>query len=1377
MKKSKLLIGLCALTAVIGLAACDNSEEPPAGDDPIVEATEYTVTFNSQEGSAVSAQKVKEGEKVKEPTAPTREGYTFKGWYKEASCTNAWNFGSDTVSGAVTLYAKWEKKPEEVKSYTVSFDSDGGSAVEAQKVESGKKATRPVSPTKEGYLFMGWYTDVNKTQEFDFVNDVITQNMTLYAKWEEITESITVFFNSKEGSVVAPITNVSSGSKIEKPVDPTRTGYTFVGWYKDTEGTLTEKFDFETEVVTESMTLYAKWEINVYTVTFDSDGGSVVEAQKVEYNKKATRVTPTKEGYLFMGWYTDENKTQEFDFVNTVITQNITLYAKWEGNPDEIVVFFNSKDGSLVDPIRNIVSGSKIEKPADPVREGYRFVGWFRETGGELRYEFNFETDVITESIVLFAKWEIIQTYSVTYEINGHGVQPEGLPSVTNLPESLPVLEAEGFRFEGWYLDNTTFQHQVEGGQEVTQNTTLYAKWVELSAYEKFLALGNVMYKNEFDDLTEKVYDLTETQDLPQSGDLLGYVTNGTMIDPFSETNSVSITENGLFIKDASTATTNALLYLGEISLKKIDLHIELQVDQVAGKWSILGLVNDLESLSPVISVRTGDKKDNKAPLGYKTSDKEDYVNGLAYVANQTMIIDLTLDTLHNKVSFKYTQGTNVAEFKDVELSVPVSSIYAISFGTAASASRNILVEKLAVRVESYELNEFKEAVLSQYDAFYSALGVDINYTQNKEVLIKAYTDGKAAVEAAETEEAIMAALNAAIEAMLAVESDAAISLNAKKTEVIKALLALREENAPNFTFEENQKEFERLFEYYLSELERSMDEAWIEQVVSLVMERLNSIQTDSQYLEQYKWQLLEQVREEYRRENYTSEQNESLYNETWQQMEEALNNATTREELETVIEDGRNKLALIKTDAEVLEDMKTQALEELQSFGDTADITDEIILALIEDARNDGLNKISQATTVYEVEAALNEAKDMITTQIEVASMTLEEAQTRSKDTLQSYVWAQPYPEHEEVLAAFNEGIAKIEASATNAEALQACTDAKAVIEFIVCKLTAIEELNVYKDMLQSKYYLEEAKAVFEVGYEDLLMTIKNAADADMVAKELENSIAALLEKEQDAINLELAAREEYSYSEMQNDTPKVADFVSYATEVGKGKKPTAGQIFGDFFKVTVVGTSSTKKSDTEVGMSIKGNSVWEVTTTYDNADLTLLYYSTSAGRIFTLKGPDGALFGEGTSGPGVYEANTWGKNKPYTITLGKAGTYTLEFDVNEHKLSNVTLVEKKPQVIVAKVNALVVDIIKFDAVSVGTDPMTLFENVQLELEVPGQEGRVWLPITEGYSLQLRCNGEEVQDMQQAGYYEIIIFYGSVPTQYNSYLFSVEVK
>ena len=90
---------------------------------------------------------------------------------------------------------------------------------------------------------------------------------------------------------------------------------------------------------------------------------------------------------------------------------------------------------------------------------------------------------------------------------------------------------------------------------------------------------------------------------------------------------------------------------------------------------------------------------------------------------------------------------------------------------------------------------------------------------------------------------------------------------------------------------------------------------------------------------------------------------------------------------------------------------------------------------------------------------------------------------------------------------------------------------------------------------------------------------------------------------------------------------------------------------------------------------------------------------------------------------------------------------------------------------------NALVVDIIKFDAVSVGTDPMTLFENVQLELEVPGQEGRVWLPITEGYSLQLRCNGEEVQDMQQAGYYEIIIFYGSVPTQYNSYLFSVEVK
>ncbi len=199
MKKSKLLIGLCALTAVIGLAACDNSEEPPAGDDPIVEATEYTVTFNSQEGSAVSAQKVKEGEKVKEPTAPTREGYTFKGWYKEASCTNAWNFGSDTVSGAVTLYAKWEKKPEEQKeTFNVYFHLTATDEPEPVTVEKDDVVAEPTAPTKPYSTFVGWFTSATEQNEntaFSF-STPITQETHLYAGWTVEKETVTYTFDA-----------------------------------------------------------------------------------------------------------------------------------------------------------------------------------------------------------------------------------------------------------------------------------------------------------------------------------------------------------------------------------------------------------------------------------------------------------------------------------------------------------------------------------------------------------------------------------------------------------------------------------------------------------------------------------------------------------------------------------------------------------------------------------------------------------------------------------------------------------------------------------------------------------------------------------------------------------------------------------------------------------------------------------------------------------------------------------------------------------------------------------------------------------------------------------------------------------------------------
>lgn len=162
-----------AVLAVLTMTGCDDEETV---------LQKYTVTFNSQGGSEVASQAVYAGEKIVKPANPTKEKEYFVDWYKEAECTNVWDFENETVSQDITLYAKWTSI-----AYTVTFETNGGSAIEAQLVPEGTFATKPVpAPTKEGYLFEEWYTEQTMTNFFDFYTP-ITKDITLYAKWMDIS--------------------------------------------------------------------------------------------------------------------------------------------------------------------------------------------------------------------------------------------------------------------------------------------------------------------------------------------------------------------------------------------------------------------------------------------------------------------------------------------------------------------------------------------------------------------------------------------------------------------------------------------------------------------------------------------------------------------------------------------------------------------------------------------------------------------------------------------------------------------------------------------------------------------------------------------------------------------------------------------------------------------------------------------------------------------------------------------------------------------------------------------------------------------------------------------------------------------------------------
>ena len=162
-----------AVLAVLTMTGCDDEETV---------LQKYTVTFNSQGGSEVAPQAVYAGEKIVKPANPTKEKEYFVDWYKEAECTNVWDFENETVSQDITLYAKWTSI-----AYTVTFETNGGSAIEAQLVPEGTFATKPATaPTKEGNLFEGWYTEQTMTNLFKFYTP-ITKDITLYAKWMDIS--------------------------------------------------------------------------------------------------------------------------------------------------------------------------------------------------------------------------------------------------------------------------------------------------------------------------------------------------------------------------------------------------------------------------------------------------------------------------------------------------------------------------------------------------------------------------------------------------------------------------------------------------------------------------------------------------------------------------------------------------------------------------------------------------------------------------------------------------------------------------------------------------------------------------------------------------------------------------------------------------------------------------------------------------------------------------------------------------------------------------------------------------------------------------------------------------------------------------------------
>ena len=330
-------------------------------------APTYTVTLHANGGTIADGKDVTGytyGVGATLPTDVTRTGYTFKGWYDNENLTGSPVTAiSNTETGNKEYWAKWE-----INQYTITFDTAGGSTVASITQDYGTAITAPADPTREGYTFIGWDKAIPTTMP--------AENMTITAKWK--VNQYTITFDTNGGSEITPITQ-DYGTAITAPANPTREGYTFIGWDKAIPATMPA----------ENMIITAKWKVNQYTITFDSNGGSEIAPITQDYGTAiAAPADPTREGYTFIGW--------DKAIPTTMPAENMTVTAQWEIN--QYTITFDTAGGSEIAPITQDY-GTAITTPADPTREGYTFIGWDTEI----------PTTMPAENMTVTAQWKDIE--------------------------------------------------------------------------------------------------------------------------------------------------------------------------------------------------------------------------------------------------------------------------------------------------------------------------------------------------------------------------------------------------------------------------------------------------------------------------------------------------------------------------------------------------------------------------------------------------------------------------------------------------------------------------------------------------------------------------------------------------------------------------------------------------------------------------------------------------------------------------------------------------------------------------------------------------------------------------------------------------------
>ena len=460
--------------------------------------------------------KTNENGEITPHASPVRDGYVFDGWYYDSKFTQAVDFSQPLQGGTdhFMLFAKWTEAPSNV--LDVTYSANGGQFADGNDVMLGKTdsngiARQPLAPTRDGYVFAGWYYHSNGTDQVDFNQPIVggSKHVTLFAAWTPAKQDKTIdilyvanggtFFDGNE--TLQGVTDTDGVARL--PLQPTREGYDFLGWSYDRDGN--DPVDFTQAIVAGSghATVYAQWkQNNEKAVLYVANGGAFADGNVAmegvtDSNGVARQpLAPTREGYTFTGWTYDAAGTEPVDFTKPVQGggQHVTFYAQWAelaNNEKDVLYVANGgvfADGNEV--LQGVTDGDGVARqPLTPTREGYTFAGWTYDREGTDPVDFSKPLVGGGDHATLYAQWNAVEkdnSIDVLYVANG-GTFFDGSDALQGVTDGDGVARQplaptrEGYTFAGWTYDRdgndpVDFSKPVQGGGD---HVTFYAQWTK----------------------------------------------------------------------------------------------------------------------------------------------------------------------------------------------------------------------------------------------------------------------------------------------------------------------------------------------------------------------------------------------------------------------------------------------------------------------------------------------------------------------------------------------------------------------------------------------------------------------------------------------------------------------------------------------------------------------------------------------------------------------------------------------------------------------------------------------------------------------------------------------------------------------------------